>query len=235
MPFGGGGPLHAAAIAGELGISTICVPPNPGVISAFGLLASDFVKYASRTQKMPIEAGPQAGAAICRELRGELEREFRAMGLAPERLEFTYVAEMRFVGQAFELGVELDPGRLDSLTAEELRDGFEQAHHRMFFHGIGGSRPVEIVSFRVGATYPVEEIPQMNGAGTAETEAADRPIFDGGRWIDYGHIPDGALTPGMAIDRPTVIEGATATTLVPSGWRAELEASGNLVMRRSKA
>ena len=234
VPFGGGGPLHAAAIAGELGISTICVPPNPGVISAFGLLASDFVKYASRTQKMPIEAGPEAGAAICRELRGELEAEFRAMGLAPERLEFTYLAEMRFVGQAFELGVELDPGRLDSLTEDELRDGFEQAHHRMFFHGIGGSRPVEIVSFRVGATYPVEEIPQMNAGSTLETEAADRPIFDGGRWIDYGHIPDGSLTPGAAIDRPTVIEGSTATTLVPSGWRAELESSGNLVMRRSK-
>jgi N-methylhydantoinase A len=233
VPFGGGGPLHAASIAEELGLANICIPPNPGVISAFGLLASDFVKFASRTQKMPMDAGPVEGAAICRELRDELLEEFRRMGLASDRLQFAFTADMRFVGQAFELGVDLPGERLDSLTVDDFRQGFEQAHYRMFYHGVGANRPIEIVSFRVGATYPVEEVPEMHSAGDTQRDPADHPIFDGGDWIDCRHIASGALKRGVKIDRPTIVEGSTATTFVPSGWQAELDDASNLIMKRS--
>lgn len=232
MPFGGGGPLHAAAIAEELGIGTICVPPNPGVISAYGLLASDFVKFASQTQKMPMEAGPTEAAAICRQLRDELLGEFREMGLDPGKLQFSFTADMRFVGQAFELGVELPADRLDALEVEDFLKGFEEAHYRMFYHGIGANRPIEIVSLRAGATYPAEFIPEMRASGEDERESAEHPVFDGGRWTDYRHLSSGALVPGLKIGEPTIIEGSTATTLVPEGWDAELDAASNLVMRR---
>ncbi len=233
MPFGGGGPLHAASIAEELGIGTICVPPNPGVISAYGLLASDFVKFASQTQKMPMEAGPSEAATIFRKLRDELTGEFREMGLDPAKLQFTFTADMRFVGQAFELGVELPADRLDGLEIEDFRKGFEEAHYRMFYHGIGANRPIEIVSLRAGATYPAEYVPEMRASGEAEGSAAEHPVFDGGRWTDYSHLTSGALVPGLKIGEPTIIEGATATTLVPEGWQAELDAASNLVMRRN--
>ena len=233
VPFGGGGPLHAAAIAEELGIETICVPPNAGVISAYGLLASDFVKYASRTQKMPMDAGPGEGAQVFRELRDELLAEFREMGLSTDRLVFTFTADMRFVGQAFELGVEVPPERLDSLTVEDFRKGFEEAHYRMFYHGVGSNRPVEIVSLRVGATYPAETIPEMHATGDRDHDPVDHPIFDGGKWSDCQHLASGALKPGLKIARPTIIEGSTATTLIPAGWRAELDDASNLIMKRT--
>ncbi len=232
VPFGGGGPLHAASIADELGVSTICIPPNAGVISAFGLLASDFVKYASRTQQMPMDAGPKDGAAILEELKAELVEEFQKMGLSGDRLEFTYTAEMRFVGQAFELGVELPGDRLNALTVDDFRDGFEQAHYRMFYHGIGSNRPVEIVSFRVGATYPVEEVPVMHSTGDVARTPADHPVFEGGDWITCQHIASEAVKNAGTIDIPTIIEGSTATTFIPVGWRAELDHANNLIMKR---
>ncbi|GAB5467507.1 MAG: hydantoinase/oxoprolinase family protein [Rhodospirillales bacterium] len=233
LPFGGGGPLHAAAIAEELGIETICVPPNPGVISAFGLLASDFVKFASRTQKMPMEQGPSEGLAIFQTLREELLAEFREMGLDSDALEFHFTADMRFVGQAFELGVELPAARLEQLTVEDYRKGFEEAHYRVFYHEAGANRPIEIVSLRVGATFPAESIPDMQASGDSARDPVDHPLFDAGRWADCQHLANGALKPGLKIDRLTIVEGSTATTLVPTGWRAELDAAGNLIMKRS--
>ncbi|MEX0760318.1 MAG: hydantoinase/oxoprolinase family protein, partial [Tistlia sp.] len=233
VPFGGGGPLHAAAIAEELGIGTICVPPNAGVISAYGLLASDFVKFASRTSKMPMDSGPSEGARVFRELRDELLEEFRQMGLDTERLSFTYTADMRFVGQAFELAVELPAERLDSLAVEDFGKGFEAAHYRMFYHGVGANRAIEIVSLRVGATYPAESIPEMSAIDKGGRDPADHPIFSGGRWIDCQHLGGSSLVQGQRIDRPTIVEGSTATTYIPAGWQAELDAAGNLVMKRS--
>ncbi len=233
VPFGGAGPLHAAAIAQELGIETICVPPNAGVISAYGLLASDFVKFASRTQKMPMDAGPAEGAEVLRQLRDELLAEFRQMGLDTERLEFTFTADMRFVGQAFELGVELPPDRIDALTVDDFRKGFEEAHYRMFYHGIGANRPIEIVSMRVGATFPAESIPEMQAVGDSDHDPADHPIFDGGAWSPCEHLASGAMKVGLKITKPTIIEGSTATTLIPSGWQAELDGASNLIMKRS--
>jgi len=234
VPFGGAGPLHAAAIAAELGVDTICVPPNAGVISAYGLLASDFIKFASRTQKMPMAAGPQQGVAVLRELRDELLGEFKAMGLDTARLEFTYTADMRFVGQAFELAVELQPDRLDSLTIEDFQSGFESAHYRMFYHGIGSNRAIEIVSFRVGATWPMSEIPELRSAAGSGRQPVDHPVFDGGRWASCRHLASDALVPGATLAGAAIIEGSTATTFIPQGWHAELDAASNLIMKRSK-
>ena len=134
---------------------------------------------------------------------------------------------------AFELGVELPADRLDDLTVEDFKSGFEQAHYRMFYHGVGANRPIEIVSFRVGATYPVEDIPDMHSGSDRQGDPEDHPIFDGGAWIDCQHIASGALEQGVSIDKTTIIEGSTATTLVPSGWQAELDAASNLTMKRN--
>ena len=72
VPFGGAGPLHAARIAEELGIATIVVPPNAGVISAYGLIASDFAKFDAVTRKMrsTMRAAADAGATLRRDARG---------------------------------------------------------------------------------------------------------------------------------------------------------------------
>jgi N-methylhydantoinase A len=231
MPFGGAGPLHAAHIAAELGVQRICVPPNPGVISAYGLIVADFTKYATVTQKMPIDDGPIAGVALFRRLERELEAEFRAMGFAGA-LSFTYTAEMRFVGQAFEVAVDFGSDEVAALTRDALLKAFEEAHYRVYFHGIGASQKVEIVSLRVGASAASADSPALTEPRGGDTAIAVHALFDSGGWIDCRHVPAAAIAAHADLAGPAIVSGATATTYIPKGWTAARDAGDNLIMRR---
>jgi len=232
VPFGGAGPLHAAHIAAELGVQRICVPPNPGVISAYGLIVSDFTKYATVTQQMPIDDGPSAGAALFRRLAKELTDDFRAMGFTGP-LDYAYTAEMRFVGQAFEVAVELTQGQVDGMTRELLLGAFEEAHYRVYFHGIGASQRVEIVSLRVGASARVGETLALTTPPAGDAAIQTHQLFDAGGWIACQHVPAEMIALGQTLTGPAIVSGATATTYIASGWHARRDGADNLIMSRS--
>ena len=229
VPFGGAGPLHAARIAEELGISTIVVPPNAGVISAYGLVASDYTKFDAVTRKMKLDenAAKEAGKTFA-EIRTRLAAQFADMKL-PGELEYTHTLDMRFVGQAFEVGIEIPADKLSSLDARYLSGLFADAHHRTFMHGANLDRPVEIVTLRVGATLPIGTPPRLDRESTAAEATKPTKVFHGDRWLDCArHSAEAAKVVG-----PAVIEGHTATTWVPPGWAAELDKADNLILRRS--
>ncbi len=184
VPFGGAGPLHAARIAEELGIGTIVVPPNAGVISAYGLVASDYTKFDAVTRKMKLdEAAAKEAGRIFGEMRARLAGQFADMKL-PGDLLYTHTLDMRFVGQAFEVGVEIPADRLGSLDAAYLAELFADAHHRTFMHGATLDRPVEIVTLRVGATLPIGAAPRLDRETLAARAPEDAKIFQGEAWID---------------------------------------------------
>ncbi len=232
VPFGGAGPLHAARIAEELGIATIVVPPNAGVISAYGLVASDYTKFSAVTRKMKLDAAAaeEAGRTFA-EMRARLAAEFAAMRL-PGELVYTHTLDMRFVGQAFEVAVEIPPERLQSLDSAYLSELFANAHHRTFMHGAKLDRPVEIVTLRVGATLPIGPAPRLDRESRAMRAPETAKVFDGEGWIDCRRYAAEALAQGEQLQGPAVIEGYTATTWVPPGWTAALDASDNLILRR---
>jgi N-methylhydantoinase A len=233
VPFGGAGPLHAARIAEELGISTIVVPPNAGVISAYGLVASDYTKFDAVTRKMKLDdtAAKETGR-IFDEMRARLVAQFADMKL-PGELLYTHTLDMRFVGQAFEVGVEIPAGRLGALDAAYLADLFADAHHRTFMHGATLDRPVEIVTLRVGATLPIGAVPRLDRETSAARTLEQARLFHGEAWIDCARHTSEALTEGQKIAGPAVIEGHTATTWVPPDWTATLDKADNLILRRS--
>jgi len=230
VPFGGAGPLHAARIAEELGIATIVVPPNAGVISAYGLVASDYTKFDAVTRKMKLdEAAAREASRTFAEMRARLAAQFAEMRL-PGELVYTHTLDMRFVGQAFEVGVEIAADKVDSLDAASVADLFADAHHRTFMHGAKTDRPVEIVTLRVGATLPIGTPPRLDREKTEAGAAGKTKVFHGDRWLDCArHGADAATAVG-----PAVIEGHTATTWVPPGWTATLDAADNLILRRTK-
>jgi len=233
VPFGGAGPLHAARIAEELGISTIVVPPNAGVISAYGLVASDYTKFDAVTRKMKLDEGAAREAGrIFGEMRDRLAAQFADMKL-PGELEYTHTLDMRFVGQAFEVGVEIPADRLDSLDAATLAGLFADAHHRTFMHGANLDRPVEIVTLRVGATLPIGGAPKLDRETLAARAPEQAKIFHDEAWLDCDRYTAEALAAGQQIVGPAVIEGYTATTWVPPGWTAGLDEADNLILRRS--
>ncbi len=233
VPFGGAGPLHAARIAEELGISTIVVPPNAGVISAYGLVASDYTKFDAVTRKMKLDdtAAQEAGETFG-EMRARLAGQFADMKL-PGDLVYTHTLDMRFVGQAFEVGVEIPADKLGALDAAYLSELFADAHHRTFMHGAKTDRPIEIVTLRVGATLPIGPAPKLDREKLAARAPDQAKIFHGEAWLDCPRHTAEALTPGQKIVGPAVIEGHTATTWVAPGWTAELDPSDNLILRRS--
>jgi len=233
VPFGGAGPLHAASVADELGVDTVVIPPNAGVISAYGLLASDFVKFESRTHKTPL--GPQAMAPLAADI-GQLceglAAEFAGIGLhAP--FEWKVGVDMRFVGQAFEVAVELDRDEIAALSDADLRERFLQAHERIYFHGGQSTRPVEIISVRVAARKPLASIPRLVRETVPAQELPDTPIFGDGNWQACRRVAEGTLQAGRAVAGPAVIEGGTATVSIPAGWSGTLDGNDNLILTRS--
>jgi N-methylhydantoinase A len=232
VPFGGAGPLLAAEIAEELGIAEILVPPNPGVISALGLLSADYVKVYGATRRMPLDAdAPDALRAAEARLRTAAEAEFRELGL-DGALEYALEADMRFVGQAFEIPVPIEAEALPGLTTAELIDRFVAAHRRVYLHGGEPGRRAEIVSLRFSVRRRLEDLPQVHerAGGTAETGTVPVRAPDG-RTLSAQLVPAARFSGNVA--GPALIEGYSSTTWVPEGWQARRDEAGNLMLRRT--
>ncbi len=232
VPFGGAGPLHAARVAEELEIGTVVVPPNAGVLSAFGLLAADFLRYDSYTRHLAVEEGV-AGTVreVFATMRDRAVSAFAELGLT-EALAFTFTLEMRFVGQAFEIPVTLDEAALEVLEAETLRELFVAAHHRVFAFGDAGRQRVEIVSFRVGVSAPPGPVPALaEGRGMAPF-TADGEVFDRGERTRCAVMSRSACAPGSEIAGPALVADETSTLYVPGGWAGGPDEHDNLIVRR---
>ena len=232
VPFGGAGPLHAARVADVLGIATIVIPPAAGVLSAFGLVASDFVRYESRTERFALD---EAGAAErVREqfaaMRADAEAAFAALGLT-SGLRYSQTLEMRYVGQAFEVPISLSGDEIAHLDAALLRERFNEAHHRIFeFDDSRTNRP-EIVSFRLGIASPPPAVPALLGTDDAPLEAGIT-LFDGGERREARQLNRSALGEAGARDGPLLIADDTSTAYVPPGWRAEMDTHHNVILTR---
>jgi N-methylhydantoinase A len=232
VPYGGAGPLHAAKVAEELGIATIVVPPAAGIISAYGLIASDFVLFESMTRRALAD---ESAAHVLREvfhvMRGRALERAAASGLQG-RLVLSLTAEMRFVGQAFEVPVLFEERELETLDATDVHRRFGEAHQRVYFFGGEATKPIEFVSFRLGVVAPLAELPLLAETKTAATPARPIHIFDGKAWRDARLLHRGALRQQQILSGPALIEDPTSTLYVPVGWTARLDANDNTILER---
>ena len=232
VPFGGAGPLHAVRVAAELGIATVLVPPNAGVLSAYGLLASDFVRYETLTRRIGLKDGAaEEVRTVFAELKAQAVARFEELGLE-QVPEFSFVLDMRFVGQAFEIPVELTQAELDIMSEAALLDRFNEAHSRVFSFGESGLHRAEVVSFRLGASVPPDAVPALNEGADFIVEDAETTIFDAGQQRACIVTGRRALGGGDGRAGPLLIEDETATVFVPHGWRARLDARDNIVVSR---
>ena len=234
VPYGGAGPLHAAAVAESLAIDTVVVPPNAGVLSAYGLLAADHSLYDSLTHRTRLDAAaPETVRDTLRDMLHGLSRRAEAIGLPAER-HSDAVLEMRFVGQAFEIPVPLPMEDLEALTLESLLAAFAREHERIYRHGaVGPKKPIEIVSYRVGLHVPHGQVPSLadiveDNFTVPESEVG---IFDAGQARKARRMARSAVGPGP-VAGPLVLEDVTATVFVPASWTAGTDAAGNLILRR---
>ncbi|GEP54453.1 hydantoinase/oxoprolinase family protein [Reyranella soli] len=232
LSYGGAGPLQAAAIADELGMRTVVVPPMPGNFSAFGLLVADVRRDLVRTKVATISALSAADVrAMLSGLLEDGERELQAAGFPPARRRFAATLDMRYAGQSFELSV---PVNMDLSDTAEIVRAFEKIYEIRY--GGTTTAPVEIVSYRIAAwglsDKPV--LPPVEAAGrtmAAAVVSTRTTIFDGESFavpvVDRERMP-----PGETVTGPAIIEEAGSSTIVPPGWSVALDRIGCLALRR---
>jgi N-methylhydantoinase A len=224
VPFGGAGPLHQAALAAELGCRHVLVPPNPGVLSALGLLAAPItVDRALSRLGLLAERSRDDLAGTWDELAEEAEAVLREQGVevATRRL----IADLRYRGQAYELSVDAqDP------DPDRLAEGLHAAHHERY----GYDQPeeaVELVTLRVRVEGPAPELPLpvLEGGGPVESAVlARREVRVDGRARTVPVIDRAALGTGARLRGPAVVTGLDATCFVAPWQAGEVDDHGAL-------
>jgi N-methylhydantoinase A len=213
LPFGGAGPMHAAAIAAELGIERILCPRVGGVLSALGLCASDRRRDTTRTVMLSgDDFSAERVAAEVEELIATLEGEPEAM---PE-----VVYEMRYAGQAFELPV---PGPTGPDPAD-LAERFATAHEERYGHRDPDGEVV-LVHIRLALVAP-GALPQLAASAGRFDESARSVRFDG-EWQPTS-VLRGKPPAGFTATGPAIFELPEATFVLPPGWQAEVDDTGTI-------
>jgi N-methylhydantoinase A/oxoprolinase/acetone carboxylase beta subunit len=233
VAFGGAGPLHAAEVADSLGVPEVLVPPFPGITSAAGLLTTD-LRYDQMRTVFMVEGAIDA-ERIDRELAvlgAELRGRLRDDGVPDADIGVTGGLDCRYVGQGYELRVDLPDGRYDP----DVLDRFRVLHEQEYGHAFPG--PVEIVNLRVtaiGARPKVERLPAPAGGDGDAGSGAGEGVFrvDGAlATLPTRYVERAGLAVDEPIAGPAVIFQRDATILVPPGWSACARSSGNLMLRR---
>ena len=236
VAFGGAGPLHAAEVADSLEIPEVLVPPHPGITSAGGLLTSD-LKYDQMRTVFQLQGSVDADRlnreldGLEAELCGWLERD----GVPPGDVEVIRALDCRYVGQGYELRVTLDDGPF----RDEALDQFHTLHEREYGSAYGD--PIEIVNARVSAIgrRPALESPPVSSGSLDEALVGESEgVFrvDGTLQALQTRFYDRSLLPlDEAIPGPAVVFHLDTTTVVPPGWNARADASGNLILTKVSA
>ncbi|MBS0242978.1 MAG: hydantoinase/oxoprolinase family protein, partial [Proteobacteria bacterium] len=233
VPYGGAGPLHAAHIARELSIDTVVVPPSAGVISAYGLIASDYLQFESLTRRHVVDA--EAGMflrSVFAEMRERAMQRAKTMGLTG-KLALDFVADMRFVGQAFEVPVTFAEREIAKLTPELVRSRFGDAHQKVYFFGGEADKAIEFVSFRLAVTAPLKSLPLLRESETSLVKEAKIDMFDERRWQSGRLKSRGAMSTKQRISGPALLEDPTSTLWVPAGWSARRDENDNTILERA--
>jgi N-methylhydantoinase A/oxoprolinase/acetone carboxylase beta subunit len=235
---GGAGPLFAAQIALEVGTPWVLVPPYPGITSAMGLLATDMVyEYGSTAYQRLSTLDAAALERRFDELEAQARAQLEADGVPADRLVIQRVADCRYLGQGYELRVDVGSGAIDTAWIEKVRGDFHDIHEREYSRRFEES-DIEIPNVRVRA------IGLMPALATPETEAGSESAGDalrheGEAWFLVGgglaQVPTryydrSALKAGNRLDGPAIVNQYDSTTVIPPGLTARVDRFGNVVI-----
>jgi N-methylhydantoinase A len=233
--FGGAGPLHATALASELGIVEVICPPIPGAFSALGLVATELKRDYVQTLFITAEtANPAALEAAFLALENKGCAMLDHAGIALEHRRFERAVDARYERQSYELTIPVPPHPIDQTSLQKIAEAFHSRHLQTYGHD-NRTEPVKIVNVRVtaiGMIPPliIRDIPADVGTEAIksrrplwfrETGEVDAPIYDR-RWMPLG----------LKVTGPAVIESLESTILVPPRWHANVIQDGFVVLTR---
>ena len=233
VPYGGAGPLHAARVAEDLNIDTVVVPPNAGVLSASGLLLSDYVHYRSQTKRLLLnEKNLNSIKSNISSLTTEAKEYLMKLGIQTNKKIETSL-EMRYVGQAFEVPVKLTETDVRNISLTLLQKRFTEAHHKIFEFSKPEGDPVEIISIRVGAGEKTPEfaVQHDNEDIDIDPNISKVDIVERGILSETTALSRTDLT-GRTVSGPVLVRDENSTVYVPFGWQVRLDDFYNIVLNR---
>lgn len=229
VAFGGAGGLHACGLAAALEIPRVLIPKFPGGLSALGILRADVVKDFSRTVLLPVESRRAVSSALQEEFAAMEKlaaKEMVAEGFVRSQVRIERLLDMRYVGQAYELGVA---------EIGDFVSKFHRAHERRYGYS-DAKRAVEIVNVRlrvIGST-PKPALPRapVGGPNAGNSIIGERPVFFAGRQMKVRVYDRSTLRAENRFRGPAIVTEYSATTVVLPGWRIRVDRYGNLIMER---
>jgi N-methylhydantoinase A len=235
LAFGGAGPAQSPAVMDLLGMKACIIPPNPGNLSAFGLLAVDWRTDHIITKVMHEDA---VDLAIVASLYDGLEKEavetLERDGIDRERIRVVREADIRYAGQSMEVRVAAPTGRVDGAFLSGLIGAFHAAHLRTFGYNYAGQQKVELVNFCVSGFGLIERpaMPKLaHRDGAVPTRKSAAPVYFNGACRDTPAFDRTTLPPGFRLAGPAIVEEFGSTTVVFPGQTLAVDPHGILIIR----
>ena len=230
VPLGGGGPVHATALARELGMTRVIVPLHPGVLSASGLLAAPVEHEAAVAFNAPVaEVTRDSLAHAYAELDARCEALMQSERVPRAAIERHHLADVCYIGQSYHLEV---PVSLEGDTLERLTRDFYAAHDRIYGHCADG--PIKIVNLRSvhQASTGGEDVAVEHLAVTGDAGKGMRRILtaESSGFVEARVYQRDRIVPGTRFEGPAIVEQSDTTTVVEPGWAAEVDARGSLIL-----
>ena len=234
LSFGGAGPAQSAAVMELLGMAACLVPPNPGNLSALGLLAVDWRTDHVRTLVAQEDAVDlDALAAIYAALEAEAVATLERDGISSDRIRLMREADVRYVGQSMEVRVPVAEGPVGGELVARLASSFHETHLRTFGYDYRDRQRVEIVNWRVSGFGVIDrpKLPRIAVCGAPVSPRETRPAWFAGGWIDTPVYDRASLGAGAVIVGPAIVEEFGSTAAVFPGQRCEVDPHGILIIR----
>jgi N-methylhydantoinase A len=236
--FGGAGPLHAAEVAAMLDMQNVLIPPHPGITSAVGLLTSDLEYHALRTS---FAVKGSLDIARLQALYDDMEKELGAIferdHVPADRVRMLRQADLRYVGQGYELKIDVPDGPITEASLETVWNAFHERHREEYGHAFEAS-PIEIVTVKVRGLGMVDKLakpPAYTVSGEPKQLGAGRCVFrvdDRLETFDTPHIERTSLPVDRKFSGPAILLQTDTTTVVPPGWIYWADGYGNVRMTR---
>ena len=229
VAFGGGGSMHACALARDLQVPRVIVPPNPGHFSAWGMLTSDLRHDVAQTRVGRVDRIPGGEVAeIWSALERRLLATFTEEGLSTGQVAFSRAADMRYAGQEHTVRVPVE----EAMELEEIERRFHDLHEQLYTFRL--ATPIEFVNFRLTGlgSVPKPELVRLAAGGDAAT------ALKGSRDVDFDELgrrearvyERSLLGAEAELDGPAVVEEPAASTVVFPGQRLRVDDFGNLIV-----
>ena len=234
VAFGGGGGMHAVALAAELGIRKVVVPRAADVFSAWGMLMSDLRRDYFLTRLITLHAeNAERVDAVLAEIIGAALEQFGREGISPANVRFLRYGNLRYENQEHSVEVLLPDGAVEAAAVEEIATRFHTAYEREYTYRL--EAPVEFVGAHVVAIAEVGKLTpaQLPSTGRTLDDASKgrRPVDYATEGVREASIYTGELLePGMRLAGPAIVETKGTTIVVHPGSEGAVDEYGNLVI-----